>query len=171
MTCYSTYTTVGDTCIDNPQLLFLILAAFTTYLASIGGCRHLFYLTPQQQLRAVKFNWISQVWGIFGFATGKISVALLILRIIGPSSTWRKWILYITMASVFIINALGCIITFVQCDPPRALWAADMSSHCWDPKIQSDYAIFLSSKFPNVHCICAPASRSVLIFRRLECLR
>ena len=129
------------------QVLFIILASFTTHLASIGGCRHLFYLSPQQQSQAVKYNWISQPWGIFGFATAKISVALLILRIMGPNSVWRKWILYGCMASVFIINAIGSILTFVQCNPPRALWTPNIHSHCWDPKIQSDYAIFLSSGF------------------------
>ncbi|KAI9655764.1 MAG: hypothetical protein M1821_005199 [Bathelium mastoideum] len=128
--------------------LFLILAGFVTYYASIGGCRHLFYLTPTQQLLAVKYNWITQPWGIFGFGTGKISVALLILRILGPNIFWRKWILYVTMAVVFTTTSLACILTFVQCDPPRALWTpqlvAEHKATCWNPKAQSDYAIFFS---------------------------
>ncbi len=143
------------------QILFVILASFTTHLASIGGCRHLFYLSPQQQLQAVKYNWISQPWGIFGFATGKISVALLILRILGPSTIWRKWILYGCMASVFIINAIGSILTFVQCNPPRALWTPTIPSHCWDPKVQSDYAIFLSSKLHTPVVFLTTANHTV----------
>ena len=135
---------------DERQLLFVILASFTTHLAIIGGCRHLFYLSPQQQLQAVKYNWISQPWGIFGFATGKISVALLILRIMGPNTIWRKWILYGCMASVLVINAIGSILTFVQCNPPRALWTPTIHAHCWNPKVQSDYAIFLSSEFHTI---------------------
>jgi len=130
-------------------VLFLCLASFVTYYASIGGCRHLFYLTPPEQMLAVEYNWATQPWGIFGFATGKISVALLILRIMGPNSVWRKWMLYLSIVSVFIINALGCILTFVQCSPSYALWnpqlVATGQATCWDPKVQSDYAIFLSS--------------------------
>jgi len=96
----------------------------------------------------VKYNWIAQPWGIFGFAVGKVSVALLMLRIIGPNTVWRKWILWGTMVSVIIINAVGCILTFVQCDPPRALWnpqlVASGQAKCWNPKVQSNYALFLS---------------------------
>ena len=127
------------------------MAGFVTYLASIGGCRHLYYLSLAQRLNAVKYNWITQPWGIFAFATGKISVAFLILRIIGPNTFWRKYILYGIMASVFIINGLGCILSFVQCNPPRALWTPDIikPGTCWDPKVQSGYAMFLSSECAN----------------------
>lgn len=133
---------------DRFQVLFVILSAFVTYLASIGGCRHLYYLSPVQRLNSVKYNWITQPWGIFAFATGKISVACLILRIIGPNTFWRKWTLYGIIASVFIINALGCIFSFVQCNPPRALWTPEIvgPDTCWNPKTQSNYAIFLSSE-------------------------
>ncbi|KAK0515842.1 hypothetical protein JMJ35_001876 [Cladonia borealis] len=143
-------------------LLFVILASFTTHLAIIGGCRHLFYLSPQQQLQAVKYNWISQPWGIFGFATGKISVALLILRIMGPNTIWRKWILYGCMASVLVINAIGSILTFVQCNPPRALWTPTIHAHCWNPKVQSDYAIFLSSWNVFIDVVLAMLPISIL---------
>ena len=141
------------------QILFLVLASFVTYYSSIGGCRHLFYLSPPEQGLAVKYNWITQPWGIFGFAMGKISVALLILRIIGPNTVVRKWILYIAMVSVLIINALGCVLTFVQCGPPAALWQPQLVSAgqatCWDASVQEDYAIFLSSQSsgPLVHVV------------------
>ena len=91
---------------------------------------------------------------------GKMSVALLILRLIGPNIVWRKWMLYVAMASVFLINALGCILALVQCGPPRALWATDMSSNCWDPRIQSDYPISFSIMAPNVGSIYATARSS-----------
>jgi hypothetical protein len=132
------------------QILFLILSAFITYYATIGGLRHLFYLEPEEQALVVKYNWITQPWCIFGFATGKISVALLILRLIGPNTFWRKWTLYGSMITVFIFNVLACILTFVQCDPPRALWEPQLiatgQAKCWDSRIQSDYAIFSTCK-------------------------
>lgn len=132
------------------QVIFIILSGFVTYYASIGGLRHLFYLQPEQQALAVKYNWITQPWAIFGFATGKISVALLILRLIGPNTVWRKWILYVSMVSVLIFNSVDCIITFAQCDPPRALWTPELivsgEAKCWDSTVQADYAIFLSGE-------------------------
>ena len=120
------------------------MTCFVTYLASIGGSRHIYYLTPDQALQAVKWSWISQPWGIFLFATGKASVAILILRIMGRTSFWRRLVLYAVIVSVFIVNSLGCVFTFVQCDPPRALWTPGLSAHCWDPKVQEHYNYFLA---------------------------
>lgn len=108
------------------------MTCFVTYLATIGGSRHLYYLTQEQTLLAVKWSWISQPWGIFLFATGKSSVAILILRIIGKTKTSRKWILYAAIVSIFIVNSLGCIFTFAQCDPPKALWTPGLPAHCWN---------------------------------------
>ena len=146
-------TTASFALTGSHKILFLVLASFVAYFASIGGCRHLVYLTPEQQSMAVKYNWISQPWGIFAFATGKISIALLLLRLIGPKTIWRKWILYSTIISVFIINALGCILTFVQCNPPYALWTPQLvaagHASCWNPQVQSNYAMFLSCKLPK----------------------
>ena len=130
--------------IDSVQLLFLIMTCFVTYLASIGGCRHLYYLTPEQALQALKWSWISEPWGVQLFTTGKASVAILIIRIMGRTSLWRKWFLYAMIISVFIVNSLGCIFIFVQCDPPRALWTPSLPGHCWNPDVQEHFTFFLA---------------------------
>ncbi|KAK3365414.1 hypothetical protein B0H63DRAFT_112484 [Podospora didyma] len=128
-------------------ILFTISTGFVTYMASIGGSRHVFYLTPEQTLLAVKYSWISQPWAIFTFATGKASVAFLTLRIIGRNTVWRKYMLWFIIATITIVNGLGCIITFVQCDPPRALWTPELAltASCWDPSVQLHYNYFLSA--------------------------
>lgn len=79
--------------------------------------------------------------------TAKMSVALLILRLLGPSAVRRKWSLYVTICLTFVIGALACILTFVQCNPPRALWEPPSQvpgAKCWNPKIQANYATFSS---------------------------
>lgn len=95
-------------------------------------------------------NWISQPFALIGFATGKISIGLLILRIIGPNTVWRKWILYFFMASVILLDSLQCILTFVQCNPPSALWMPELitsgQAKCWDPNIQERFGLFVSSE-------------------------
>jgi hypothetical protein len=99
----------------------------------------------------VKYNWATQPWGIFGFATGKISVSLLIYRLIGPGQRWIRYVLWFIMLSVLTINLLGCVFTFVQCNPPAALWDTSLVTEgkavCWKSNVQSDYAMFLSCKF------------------------
>ena len=126
------------------------MTCFVTYLTTIGGSRHIYYLTPEQTLEAVKWSWVSQPWGIFLFATGKASVAILVLRIMGPNTFWRKWILYTVIGSVFVVNSLGCIFTFAQCDPPRALWTPGLPARCWDPTVQTHFNFFLAGKYSTV---------------------
>ncbi|KAJ5281523.1 integral membrane protein [Penicillium angulare] len=125
--------------------LFLTLAAFVTYLASIGGCRHLYYLSTAQQLQAVKYNWITQTWGIAGFAVGKSSVALQIIRILGPNDHWIKWTCWVLIGSTSLFCGLDCLFGFVQCNPPRALWDPSVAQNCWDTSVQADFAIFISA--------------------------
>lgn len=115
-------------------------------MASIGGARHVFYLSPEQTMEAVKWSWISQPWAIFLFATGKASVAILILRFMSRNTVWRRALLYFIIVTIFIINSLGCIFTFVQCDPPRALWNPTIKANCWDPSVQQNYNYFLAGE-------------------------
>ena len=109
------------------------MTCFVTYYAEVGGGRHLYYLTPVEQTLAFKFNWLSQPWAIFAFATGKVSVALLILRLIPPNNPWIKWLLYFVIVTVLVFDALGVIITFAQCNPVYALWTLGLQSSCWTP--------------------------------------
>ena len=76
----------------------------------------------------------------------KISVAALLLRLIGPNTKWRKWFLYAVSILSFIFSVVTSIITFTQCDPPRALWEKVPGSHCANPHIQTNLSVFLGCK-------------------------
>ncbi|MCJ1428133.1 hypothetical protein MMC29_006041 [Sticta canariensis] len=78
-------------------------------------------------------------------ATAKISVAFTMLRIISSANVWRKRFLYFCIGSTFLISATAAILTFVQCNPPRALWTFVPGATCWDPRVQSNYSIFTAS--------------------------
>ena len=68
------------------EMLFVPTAIAVTFLVKHSGQRHLYYLTPSQKEYASKLDWISQPFNIMSLATGKVSVALLILRLLGPSA-------------------------------------------------------------------------------------
>ena len=134
-----------------------MFGSLATYNAATGGLRHLYSLTPAEVSRALRFNWLTQPFVVMGFVFGKISVALLLLRIIGPNTVWRKWILYFLMVTAFIFNLLQTIFTFEQCTPTRALWEPVLletgEAHCWNPAIYSDFGIFTSGALlaPSIH--------------------
>ncbi|OAQ65152.1 hypothetical protein VFPPC_06312 [Pochonia chlamydosporia 170] len=129
--------------------LYVIYAAILTKLIEIGGMRHLFYLSPEQRIEAGKWSWVSQPFVIMGFATGKISVGLLLLRVVWETAYWRKWMVIFAIGSAFIITVINIILTFAQCSPSEALWnpglIAEGKATCWSPSVQTNFAIFLSS--------------------------
>lgn len=118
-----------------------------TKLSFIGGARHVYYLSQEQILEATKWSWISQPWGIFLFASCKCAVAMLILRILGPQTYWRRLILYFFIMTIFIVNSLACILTIVQCNPPRALWTPGLPAECWNPSMQLHFNFFEAGRF------------------------
>ena len=129
------------------QVLYIATTIALTFDVTHGGARHLYYLSQSEIEYATKVAWIENPLGIMALLTAKISVAFLILRLIGPSTVWRKWSLYVSIILNFIFAVLACILTFVQCNPPRALWEAPSQvpgAKCWNPKHQADYAIFSS---------------------------
>ena len=119
----------------------------STFTVANGGARHLYYLTPQELHAASKWNWISQPFGTMAIAFGKISVGLLLLNIIGPNTKWRKWTIWINLTFFFIVSILASLFNYVQCNPPRALWDVVPDAKCWDPRIQPDFAIFVSCEY------------------------
>ena len=97
----------------------------------------------------IKVGWILQPFNIMAQATGKMSVALLILRLLGPSALWRKRFLYISIILTPLFAALACIFTFAQCDPVRTLWeglAEVPKAKCWNPDRQLAFSLFDGSK-------------------------
>lgn len=135
------------------QMRQIILAALTivvSFIAFNGGTRHVVYLgqNPADALYVVKLNWIAQPFGIAALGTGKISIALLIIRLLDRASKWRRWILYGTSVWTLVNCALMIIFTFVQCRDPRALWTPELmaTTKCWHPSTQPNFAIYGSSK-------------------------
>lgn len=138
-------------------ILYISTTIAETFSATNGGGRHLYYLKPAQVEFVTKVTWIENPLGIMALAIAKMSVAFLILRLIGPSTRWRKWSLYLSIGLTFTIGALACILTFAQCNPPRALWEPTKvpDAKCWKPKVQSDFAIFTGAYYTFIDMFLA----------------
>lgn len=123
-----------------------------------GGCRHLYYLIldkgPAGIVKITRLFYICQPFAIMGIAVGRISVALLVLRIM-VLTVWRKRFLWFTIISTFIISALNSVLLFAPCSPVAAVWNPFLESTCWDPHIMTNVTIFTSS----MHSPCRRISR------------
>ena len=114
-----------------------------------GGARHQEYLQKAQLIEASKFNWLAQVISITASATGRVSVAILIGRIMGPSK-WRRLLLYFLSITSLVFACVATIISFVQCSPSRALWE-DPLEKCWDPKRAVDLYLSVAGMYGLSH--------------------
>lgn len=137
--------------VDKMKILFFATSGFATSLCLHGGMRHLYYLSPEQISTVTKLDWSSQVFAIVVIGLGKVSTAILLLRIMGPNTVRRKWFLYVCMAFTAISTTLGALFLWVQCNPPRALWEEVPGSKCWDPQVNTDYQIANGSmRYPDI---------------------
>ncbi|KAK3938710.1 putative integral membrane protein [Diplogelasinospora grovesii] len=124
------------------------LAVIAGFMGSHGGTRHMFYLSPPEVVYAVKLNYIAQPLGFMAVGTGKIAVALLMLRVFvsNGASSCRKAFLCVLMALTAAISILTAVFVFTQCSTPSALWDPSVRARetvvCWDPSAESDMAIF-----------------------------
>ncbi|KAL8992880.1 MAG: hypothetical protein Q9169_006765 [Polycauliona sp. 2 TL-2023] len=121
-----------------------------TIYGARGLARHALYLDPLQKSDAAKFGIISRACCVVAIATGKISVAFLIQRILG-SSKWRTWFLRFCSVSVGLTSFLVVVFLFAQCQPVRTLWTPSMlkdgTGHCWDPIANNNYNIAIASEW------------------------
>ncbi|KAF6220469.1 hypothetical protein HO133_002901 [Letharia lupina] len=125
--------------------LTITYSVFFTLYAAKGGARHFMYLTPAQVEETTLFNWVSQTFCIMAIATGKISVAILMGRLMAPNR-WRKRILYFLSISAFIAACIFIISIFAQCSPPKALWIPSPGK-CPHPKKINDLDVALACWF------------------------
>lgn len=128
------------------QTLYLVAIILATINLLSGGARHLYYLKPDEIITVLKYNWISQPFGIMASVFGKSSVAFLVLRLIGPNTIWRKRFLYVNLLLYLFASVAACVIIFKQCTPSRALWEPVPRARCWNPTINANYSIFQSGK-------------------------
>ncbi|KAL9075328.1 MAG: hypothetical protein Q9161_001705 [Pseudevernia consocians] len=110
-----------------------------------GTGRHYETLDSLQKVMAVKLNWISQPFTIFSCGVGKISIALLLLRIMPKNKIREQRFLYILITLLIIINIICVAFIFGQCSPTRKLWEPSIKGSCMKPYVQQDVGFFQSS--------------------------
>ena len=122
----------------------LVAQILCTVSASYGTGRHMTDLSPENTSQAIRFNTISNPFGIMAFCIPKVAVAILLVRLMGPGHR-EKWFLYIITGVMMIAGSLSAIFLFVQCRPVAALWnsAVEATADCWSPDVLTDYTYFV----------------------------
>ena len=133
------------------QVLDTACTAVQTRLVVIKGAgeRSLIGLTEIQIREALLLFSVYQPLQFIAVCMARVSVAALLLRILGISA-WRRWL---CIASTFIVAVVFSIVTFVQCSPTSFFWDANEIGSCWNPAIWRAIAISASGTFAHDTCI------------------
>ncbi|KAF2829408.1 hypothetical protein CC86DRAFT_404049 [Ophiobolus disseminans] len=144
-------------------LAFTVL--FTIYSAH-GGSRHTYYLTPYEMQLAIKYNYIANVLIVIPLCTGKVSVALLIQRLLPPGANYQRWFLYFVSGSLSIVITFVVVVILCQCRPVESLWDPNIEGPCWDSNVVGNWNLFAGSYFAFMDF--ALALFPILLIRQLQ---
>ena len=137
-----------------------------TLYANRGGCQHIWDVQKRGMdnlTKAILLNWTSQIFGIVGVATGKISISALLLNILRDTGwTWQRVYLWTVTIVITSLVATSCsLLTFLQCSPPQRLWDPRIDGTCIDPKTMANYGIFTGCRSmngqPKTNVLTSPA--------------
>jgi hypothetical protein len=122
-----------------------------TFYANRGGCQHVWDVEKRGMdnlSRVILLNWAAQIFGIFGVAAGKISIAAFLLAVVREAGRdWQRLYLWAVPIGLASGVAISCsILTFAQCTPMERLWDPRVEGTCLDPKIMAAGGVFTGCK-------------------------
>ncbi|KAF7518290.1 hypothetical protein PCG10_000530 [Penicillium crustosum] len=116
----------------------LVCSSLVQVGVSYGLGRHLGDIpNAYQQLQAIKYTVIAPNFSVVSTTTGKVSVTIFLLRLMGQSaSAPRRWFLYIMMAVSIAWNVLAIVVIIGFCRPPERIWNPKVDGSCFSLNFQ-----------------------------------
>lgn len=115
------------------QLFNLISCIIISIACSYGGGNHEDTLSVEQVVNARFWITVGEAFTVLAPMFGRVSVALLVLSILGPTRTYSRITLWTIIAIQVIENAMIVIELWAQChDHPEALWDVRIAAHYFD---------------------------------------
>ena len=130
--------------------MFLASVSLISVQSSIGGYRHVYYLTDEQIIEALKINFILRVPVYLSYASVKASIGAFILRIVRKRRRWQELVIWTTVILTALVNIVACIMLFLQCTPVEVVWNPWAPGTCWDKRIQTEFGIFVTGMSLNI---------------------
>ncbi|KAH8429171.1 uncharacterized protein LDX57_006840 [Aspergillus melleus] len=116
----------------------LVCSALVQVGVSYGLGLHATDITnPEAKIQAFKYTVIAPNFSMVSTTTGKISVVIFLLRLMGPTaSAWRRWFLYILTVISIGMNILAVIVVIGFCRPAEKIWRPETPGSCFSLQLQ-----------------------------------
>lgn len=122
--------------------LALASAVVCSALAQVGVYyglgRHINEIhNPDWRMKAFKYTVIAPNFSVVSTTSGKISVTVFLLRLMGQAATApRRWFLYILMVLCVLWNILAIIAIIGFCRPAARIWNPKVPGKCFSLRFQ-----------------------------------
>ena len=116
------------------QVLAIVCTGMIVVGLLAGYGQHQYYLSDGDIIEIRKLRFLSVPPVVCSLAASKISICLLLLRILGK--TWdrfKRWFLIAVIVIMVAVAVLGAGYTLGQCQPVKKLWNPSTPGHCQDP--------------------------------------
>ncbi|KXG48491.1 uncharacterized protein PGRI_023610 [Penicillium griseofulvum] len=116
----------------------LVCSSLVQVAVSYGLGRHLNEISDaSRQIQAIKYTVIAPNFSVISTTTGKISVTIFLLRLMGQSaSAPRRWFLYILMVVSIAWNVLAIVAIIGFCRPAERIWNQNVDGSCFSLNFQ-----------------------------------
>ena len=153
--------------LNNHKLSALVCSALVSEGIKHGlGVHYQSIPDPEDRIEAFKYTIIAPNFSVISTTTGKISVVLFLLRMMGQAGTKAKrYFLYaITLVSV-IANVMCIIVLIGFCMPARRIWDSSVPGRCMSLKTQLVIGIFQACEFDFFPQRCGVFSQGDLLMQ------
>ncbi|KAL4913953.1 hypothetical protein BDW62DRAFT_205105 [Aspergillus aurantiobrunneus] len=146
----------------------LVCSSLAQVAVSFGLGKHIDDITdPSDQINALKYTTIAPNFSVVSTTTGKISVVIFLLRLMGQSANiWQRWFLYVLTVVSIAWNIVAIIVIIGFCRPAEKIWKPDTEGSCFSLNVQlvgsTSQAAF------NAFADLALALFPVIIFHKLQ---
>ncbi|KAI0529830.1 hypothetical protein GGR58DRAFT_525848 [Xylaria digitata] len=94
-------------------------------------------VSQENPQNALQFDYLAQPWLNVGSALSKVSIYLLVRRLVAKDRFWRIAIA-VQIALLLLVNLAYVFTTLLQCRPLEKLWKPDIPGDCWSLGIQQN---------------------------------
>jgi hypothetical protein len=170
--------------VDITQVFDLVSTILITLACRWGLGKHQNALSYQQKFHAEKLNRIDEAFLVFAPMFARISVAVLVLSILGTTRNWARWLLYTismsiqtsdrsllilyhTVAIQVIENIIIVVQAWAQChNHPSALWDSSINAEKYCDSHMFEVAMaYLSSGFNSLSDLILTALPAFILLR------
>ncbi|KAK8021941.1 hypothetical protein PG990_007079 [Apiospora arundinis] len=118
-----------DDTIYNASFVLLLVCTIMVHVSTLYGLGQsqdaIWEDSHERLTKCLLYLVIAQIFGVSTMGTAKVSLGLLLLRLV--TKRWHRWTIWTAIALLFVDTAICALAFAFQCTPPAFLWDKTIS--------------------------------------------